>query len=316
MTVSAASAIVLLLVAQSPSRSSAPSADRASLLQQADAARAAGRRPEAMRLFALAGDRGSARGWLELARLQSGDGDAAEALRSLDKARALAPNSEDVLSAIAQVSLAARRPVPAILTLEALTHLVPDASEYHYLLGVALMTAGDMPAAVESLQVAARLEPDRALTLIALGLALNSRKLYDEARAALTRSLELMPDSTDALAALAEADAGMGNLTSAEARARRVIERDAINATANLVLGMVLTEQRQYPAAREALLRAIASDPRSPKAYYQLSLVYARLGEADNSAKFVVLYQEKLREIEQQVTALRTAGVAPAGRSK
>ena len=50
--------------------------------------------------------------------MQSGDGDAAGALESLRKARTIAPNSEEVLSAFAQMSIAAGAPVPAIGLLE------------------------------------------------------------------------------------------------------------------------------------------------------------------------------------------------------
>src|SRR4029079_6993914 len=91
------------------------------------------------------------------------------------RARALAPNAEDVLSASAQVALAVRAPVPAILALEPLTRMCPSVAQYPYLLGVALMQAGDTLAAVDPLQAAERLEPDRALTLVALGLGPHGR---------------------------------------------------------------------------------------------------------------------------------------------
>ena len=49
---------------------------------------------------------------MDLARLQTRQKDGPGALSSLEKARALAPNSEGVLNAYAQVSLAGRAPVP------------------------------------------------------------------------------------------------------------------------------------------------------------------------------------------------------------
>ena len=111
-----------------------------------------------------------------------------EGLAALAKARDLAPNSEDVLSAYAQLSLAVKRPMPAVLALEALTRMCPSVAQYHYLLGVGLMAIGDMPAAVAALSEADRLEPERAVTLLALGLALNNRKEYADARSVLRRS--------------------------------------------------------------------------------------------------------------------------------
>jgi tetratricopeptide (TPR) repeat protein len=244
---------------------------------------------------------------LQLARLQSGRRDAAGALESLTKARALAPNSEDVLSASAQVSLAIRAPVPAILALEPLTRMCPTVAQYSYLLGVALMQAGDMQAAVEPLRQAERLEPNRALTLVALGLALNGRKLYGEAKPYLLRALDLEPDNVEAVAALAESEDGSGAIQQAEAHAQRALAKARSHATANLVLGMVRMKQERYAEARDAFATAVAADPASPKAHYQLSLAYARLGDEMSARKEVDLYQRKLKEIEEKVAQLRTA---------
>lgn len=258
----------------------------------------------------------SVKALLELARRQSTSGDRAGALQSLTKARILAPNSEDVLSAYAQMSLATRRPVPAILALDALARICPTVAQYHYLLGVALMQAGDMEAAAESLRQAERLEPEKALTLVALGIALNNRKLYGEARPFLARALERDPDSPDAAAALAEAEEGLGELDAADAHARRALAKASGHATANLVRGLVLMKRSQYAEARDALLAAAAADPGSPKVHYQLSLAYARLGDETASRKHVELYQQKLREMEERVKLLRspTGGAGPPPR--
>jgi tetratricopeptide (TPR) repeat protein len=244
---------------------------------------------------------------LQRARQQSGQGDAAGAMDSLGRARALAPNSEDVLSASAQLALAVRAPVPAILALEPLTRMCPTVAQYHYLLGVALMQAGDMLAAVEPLREAERLEPNRPLTLVALSLALNGRKQYAEAKPPLLRALELEPDNVEAVAALAEAEDGLGEVREAEAHAERALARASSHATANLVLGMVRMKQERYAEARDAFLRAVAADPASPKAHYQLSLAYARLGDEASARAQVELYRRKLREIEERVNQLRTA---------
>jgi len=291
---------------QPPSKATGTVPDRAVLLQQATEARQGGRTADAVRLYRLAAETyQSVQAYLELARLQGRAGDAAGALDSLSKARGIAPNSEDVLSAIAQLSLAAKLPLPAVLTLQALTRICPSVPQYHYLLGVGLMALGDMASAVDSLTEADRLEPDRALTRLALGLALNNRKQFAEAKMALSQSLALQRDSVDAVAALAEAEAGLGDYTSAAADAQRALKRAPDHATANLVMGMVLMEQRSYADARDTLLKAVAADPESPRALYQLSLVYARLGDEANARRYVHLYQEKLRGVEERLQALR-----------
>lgn len=308
-----AAAMTILLLSSAAPGQAAAAGGRDALLQKASQALAAGRRDEARQLLRSAAERfESVQALLQLARLQSGEGDAAGALDTLRRARAIAPNAEDVLSAFAQVSLAARMPVPAILTLESLTRLCPTAPQYHYLLGVALMTAGDMVPAIESLQTADALEHDRPLTLTALGLAFNNQKRFAEARPPLARSLELNPDAVETLAALAETEAGLGDLASAEARATRVLATDAKNATASLVIGLVRLAQQRYAEARDALITAAAADPRSPKPEYQLSLAYARLGDDATAQNHLELYQRKLRELAETVTAVHATGFGTA----
>ena len=285
-------------------------------LGRAEAAAAAGRRAEARALLASAAERhDSVRALMALARLQSGEGDAAAALTTLSRARRLAPDAEDVLSATAQVALAARTPVPAILALEPLTRLAPWTARHHYLLGVALMQAGDMPAAVESLREAERLEPGDPLTAIALGIALNSRKLFVEARPLLRAVLDRDPENVEALAALAESEEGLDELDAAETHARRALGAAPRHPTANLVIGMVLMKRDRYQEAKPALERAIAADPESPKAYYQLSLACARLGDDGGAAAHRQVYQQKLRAMEMRIEEVRRAGM-PSGKDR
>src|SRR5687768_2650951 len=158
--------VTLALASQQPSPTpDAAGAGLAHALERAGQEVQTGRRAEAKRLLAAAADRfTSVRALMQLARLQSEDGEAAKALATLDRARTLAPNTEEVLTAIAQVSLAARRPVLAILALEPLTRLAPTVAQHHYLFGVALMQAGDMPGAVDALEKARRLDAAHTLT--------------------------------------------------------------------------------------------------------------------------------------------------------
>jgi Tfp pilus assembly protein PilF len=77
---------------------------------------------------------------------------------------------------------------------------------------------------------------------------------------------------------------------------------------------MVRMKQQRFGEARDALLKAVAVDPRSPKAHYQLSLAYARLGDEASSERHRELYQQKLREIEELVRRLRTeTGLSRSG---
>jgi tetratricopeptide (TPR) repeat protein len=289
-------------------------AERDRLLALAASELAAGRRPEAARLYAEVADRfQSARALLDLARLQAADGDRPAALASLARARALAPSSEEVLSTLAQASLAAGAVAPAALVLRDLTRMCAGVAQYHHLHGVALMLVGDMAAAQEALEQAERLEPNKAETLVALGLTLNDRKRYADAKPYLARGLELEPDNLDALAALADAEQGLGELDRAETLARRVLAKAGGHANANLVLGLVLMNRERYEEARDAFLRALASQPGLPKAHYQASLAYARLGDAVNAEQQLARYQQAQRDMEERLNRLRTASGSGSG---
>ena len=73
---------------------------------------------------------------------------------------------------------------------------------------------------------------------------------------------------------------------------------------------MVRMKQERYARGpRRALERAAAADPDSPKAHYQLSLAYARLGDDGRVRTQVEIYREKLRAMEAR---MRSCGRQPA----
>jgi len=259
----------------------------------------------------------SVKALLALAHEQAEKKDLRGALDTLRQARALAPNSEEVLAAYGETSLAVRAPLQAVPVLEALTRICPGVGQYQYLLGTALVQAGDVAAAVEPLKEAERLEPDEPPILVALGSALNDRKLYPEAKPPLLRALSLAPDSVEAMAALAEAEEGLGETTEAENHAQRAIARSSGDPTANQVMGMVRMKQDQYAEARDALRKAVASDPCSTKAQYQLSLVYARLDDSVSAEKHLALYRRCAAEADARVEQVRAmTGFSMGGMSR
>lgn len=285
-------------------RAVADAVDKA--LELAKSERAAGRGAVAEQQLRLAADRfKSVRALLQLAELQSERKNRAGALASLRQARTLAPNSEEVLSAYAEALLGSSTPDDSIPVLVALTRLCPMTARYHSLEGEALLRAGDSPAAAASLREALRLEPDQAPALIALGRALNRQKLYGDAKPLLLRALSLAPENVEAISSLAEAEEGLGELKDAEDHARRALARSADDPTANLVVAMVLMKQEAFAEARDALLKAAAADPQSSKVHYQLSLVYARLGDPVDSQKHLTLYDQSLKAAKERVSQVR-----------
>ncbi len=256
----------------------------------------------------------SVRALLQLARLQARSGENQSAAETLLRAAEIAPNSEEVLSAQAKVSLTVQAPVSAIGALEALTRMHPMVAEHTYLLGVARLQVGEMATAIEALQRSLELEPERPLTFIALGTTLNAQKRFEEAREAARRGLQLDPASAEALAVLAEAEQGLGELETAEEHARQALAREADHAGAHRTLGRIRMTQGRFEEARDAFLRAVASEPGSAKAHYQLSLAFARLGDRESSSQHLELYRRAQKESEDRLIELRTqAGLGVSG---
>ena len=91
--------------------------------------------------------------------------------------------------------------------------MFPTVAQYHYLLGVALMQAGDMLAAVDPLREAERLEPDRAAHARRARARAQQPEDVGEAKpAAPARASNCEPDNVEAMAALAEAEEGLDEL--------------------------------------------------------------------------------------------------------
>ena len=167
----------------------------------------------------------SVKALLQRARTQMDQKNAAGALDFLRRARAIAPNSEEVLSRYAEAALATRAPLAAIPVLASLVRIAPTVADYRYHLGTALLGIGDAAAAVASLREADRLEPGRSPILVALGAALTRRGLAAEAKPVLQRAVSLEPDGAPALAALAAAEESLGEADAAEDHAQRALDR-------------------------------------------------------------------------------------------
>ncbi len=244
----------------------------------------------------------SVKALLKLARTQLEQKNSPGALQSLRRARALAPNSEEVLFAYAEAALSAGSPLEAVTVLEALVRISPTVAEYQYRLGATLFRLGDTQASVTALREAERLEPRRADSLVALGRALNRQGKYAEARALLLRASTLDPDGAEGMAALAEAEEGLGERDAAETHAQRVLARAGAHPLASLVLGSLRLEQERYAEARDLLLKA---DPDLPIVHERLSRAYAKLNDPVRAQKHQELSRQKTREEEARVQEVR-----------
>ena len=173
--------------------------------------------------------------------------------RPSGRARALAPNSEDVLSAFAQVALGARAPVPAILVLEPLHACCPDGGAVPLpARRRAACRPATCPRAVEALQRRAERSSPTALTLVGARARPHQPQ---EARRRQAGAARAQPR------ARARQRRGARRPSPRRRRAREIWPpprpRRACagaptpgHATANLVIGMVRMKQDRYAEAR------------------------------------------------------------------
>ena len=260
----------------------------------------------------------SVRALLQLARLHGRRGQNQSAAEIVQRALEIAPNSEKVLTARAKVSLAVEAPVLAIQALEPLTRMHPADAEPNYILGIARLQIGDMAGSIEALQRSLELAPGRPLALVALGMTLNAQKRFEEAKSVAFEGIRLDPESTEGLAVLAAAEEGLGEFAQAEKHAAQVLAREPEHARALATIGQIRMTQQRYEEARDSLLRSAASAPGTSRTHYQLSLVFARLGDRESSREHLELYRRYRKESDERLIELRTRaglGISGMGRS-
>jgi tetratricopeptide (TPR) repeat protein len=254
----------------------------------------------------------SVKALVQLARKQMQAKSPALALQTLGKALPQAPNSEEVLAAYAEAAIAARAPVKALPALEALCRMAPREAGYRSSMGTALLQMGDAEAAAAVLREAERLDPDDPATLVALGAALNRQGRFAEAVDVLLRALTRDPEALPALAARAEAEAGLGEKEAADARAQRVLARSPADGTASYVLGVLRLQQQKYVEARGALEKAAAALPEIPAVHERLASACEGAGDAVCAGRERELARQREKEREARVKeARRLVGFEP-----
>jgi tetratricopeptide (TPR) repeat protein len=159
---------------------------------------------------------------------------------------------------------------------------VRSASEDAYRannLGVALLEQFDYPAAVEAFKRAVALDPDLGLARLNLAIALyNARDLEGAQREALAaaKSLPERPHPHYLLGLVAKAE---NRTDDAVASFERVVQMDAADVGGNVNLGQMYMQARRYPDAIRVFRAAVAAEPYSQTAVYNLGIALTRAGE-------------------------------------
>src|SRR5262245_48413062 len=152
----------------------------------------------------------------------------------------------------------------ALGRMRAVTELVPDDPEAHYLRGVMALRAGRLDEAESSLSRAIQLAPRDSRAFAAYGLVLRADQRWPEAERALLRALLFEPGDPSALAALAEVYRLSGDAEKCAARYEQFVwqfeQRDP--GTLDDRERRALDEARLRAQECETAASAIAKEPR------------------------------------------------------
>ena len=118
--------------------------------------------------------------------------------------------------------------------------------------------------------------------------------MFDEAKSALERSLELRPKEPQYLLALGIAWLRKGDLFEAEKLFRRLLEIQPNNAQGQLHLGYVLLNQKKYSEARVWLEKSARPGVAIPEVFYYLGLVAQ---EQNDDARAILLFEKAVQKL-------------------
>jgi len=247
---------------------------------------------------------------LQLAKIATGQKDPEKSLAYLIKAKRLQPNNAEILFEFGKTCLELDLPDDAIPALQSATRLQPDNDSYSYVLASANVAKKQYEIAGKLFQMLLMKHPDDPALNYAMGSLLFLEVKLDEAAKYLRRSVELQPDQTAAYYYLGLISEGKGENNQAIVTFRDVLRRDPQYGAAWEGLGRVLLNQKQFPEAQQALEKAVALDPGSVKAHYQLGILLGRTGRpTDASREFEIVQQ--LNAEEQKRLGMRLRILSP-----
>jgi len=207
-----------------------------------------------------------------------------DSLPILEHWRELQPENPRVLTMLSLAYLRTAAPAQAVpLLRDVITRSSTDPKPY-FLLIEALNAIEKQDQAIPVCDDVARLFPDVAQAHLARGQQLARVGRYSDAGPEFRRTLELDAGSVDALLGLGEVQQKSGDYQASFETYRQALSLDAGNLAATLGAGRDLVFLNRYAEARELLEPAVMRHEADSQLHYELSRVYARLGERELAA--------------------------------
>jgi tetratricopeptide (TPR) repeat protein len=218
-----------------------------------------------------------------LAQIAEQQGDTEKALAHLIAAKRQAPEDPEILFQFGKICLQRNLPDDALPALTKAVQLKPDQDSYVYVLASANVAKNHLPEAASLFSQLLQKHPQDAVVKYSLGAVDFLQGNYDQAESSLKQSLKMEPDQVAASYYLALTYNAVGQDAQSIIVFRELLRRHPDHAPSYVKLGSILASQHQYDQAQPLLERAVALDPKSVQAHYQLGLLLRRVGKTEES---------------------------------
>ncbi len=238
-------------------------------------------------------------------------GDPLEAVHEYQRSAELNP-SESYLFDWGTELLVHHAAEPAVEVFTKGNRLFPHSVRMLAGLGASLYALGSFDQAAQRLCEASDLDPDDPNPYLFMGKMQAVESTQSEAiEERLARFVRLQPQNAWAnfyyavsLQKRRKSPQDVGNLGRATSLLQTAVHLDPKLGLAYLELGIIYSEQKDFPKAVSALQRAIEATPGLEEAHYRLAQAYKQMGETAKAHTELQLYEqiskEKTQEIERQ----------------
>jgi len=236
----------------------------------------------------------------------------AEAAKYLELPTKADPKNIELHRVLAQSCLSAKQYSCALAEFRQILEQDPDSAAAHMLSGEALDGLGRTVEAIPEFEAAVKAAPRGPNVHFGLGYLYWKQHKYDEAKAAFVSELSIDPAHAQALAYLGDIELKRNQPEKALPLLNKATQlRDDIR-IAYVDIGAILSDQKKYPEALAALLRAEKLDPAQPDAHYRLARLYRAMGNSVASQREFAKVSELQEKAEDM--APKMSGSPPSSR--
>lgn len=162
-------------------------------------------------------------------------------------------------------------------------------AEYHYKMGTAFLSEGNLQAAFVEFQETLQLDADNKNALLSLGYIHLQFQEFEKAKELFMRAISVDPKFSDAYTYLGIVHVKMRNWKEAVEPLKKALSDVIYKSPENAFyyLGISYYRLGRFDNAIDAFKNSIKRSPSSPQAYYGLSLTYNKTGRYGDAAAMI-----------------------------